>query len=94
MSLKNDEIEKLKRENGDIEAAFAQAKASMSMCSPHETRPTGRDDGLSQIANNAGMEMNIDLQAKMIEELIMKNSQLSEENTQHLQVKGPFSGAN
>ena len=38
--------------------------------------------------------MNLDLQAKMIEELIMKNNQLSEENNQHLQVKGPFAGSN
>ena len=62
------------------------------MCSPHETKPSNRDPSVNvqPFPANQGMDMNLDLQAKMIEELIMKNNQLSDENAQHLQVKGPF----
>ena len=93
MALKTDEIENLKRENTQLTTAFAQQKASFSMCSPHETKPSVRDPAMVSFAASNGMEMNLDIQAKMIEELIMKNNQLSDENTAQLHMKGPFQGS-
>jgi len=39
----------------------------VSLCSPHEMKP-------SLDVNPQGMNMNIELQAKMIEELLVKNA--------------------
>ena len=44
----------------------------------------------TQHQGSAGMNLNIELQAKMIEELLVKNAQLSEESTQAQQMRGPF----
>jgi hypothetical protein len=68
--LKNDEIERMSKENAELAAAFAQ-RGSVSVCSPHEAKPSSRD--------TFNVDMNVDLQAKMIEELIMKNNQLSDD---------------
>lgn len=58
----------------------------MSMCSPTEAKPS------IEMMSVTGMSMNVELQAKMIEELLVKNSQLVDENTASQQMRGPFGG--
>jgi len=50
----------------------------MSLCSPQEMKPSLDVFNPSQ----GSMNMNIELQAKMIEELLVKNAQLADENVQ------------
>ena len=78
MRLKDAEIEKLQRENADL-ITIQGIRPSVSLCSPTEMKPSLEVTSPGNI-NMGGMGMNIELQAKMIEELLVKNAQLSDEN--------------
>jgi len=78
LRLKDNEIERLQKEQADLATLYA-SRPSMSLCSPHELKPSL--DVFSTQAGPGSMNLNIELQAKMIEELLVKNAQLSDENT-------------
>jgi len=80
LRLKDNEIERLQKEQADLATLYA-SRPSMSLCSPHGLKPS-LDVFSTQAGSGSGsMNLNIELQAKMIEELLVKNAQLSDENT-------------
>lgn len=91
MRLKDMEIERLQRDANDLAALQAARPSSVSLSSPHDARAN------LEIMNFEGatsMSLNVELQAKMIEELLVKNAQLADENTAAQQMRGPFGGGN
>ena len=69
--MKDTEIERLQKEQADMAALYA-TRPSVSLCSPHEAKPSL--DIFTSQANPSSMNLNIELQAKMIEELLVKNA--------------------
>lgn len=53
-------------------AAIYATRPSVSLCSPHEAKPSL--DIFTSQTNPSSMNLNIELQAKMIEELLVKNA--------------------
>ena len=67
-----------------MSALFATSqRPGVSLSGAHEPKST-------LDINPQGMNMNIELQAKMIEELLVKNSQLADENEVNREMRGPF----
>jgi len=86
MHLKDMEIERLQKDAMD-----AMGRGISSACSPIElTRPSLDIATNPDFGNQGTMSLNIELQAKMIEELLVKNSQLADENASAQQMRGPF----
>lgn len=74
MRLKDAEIERLQSEIQDMVTVFGRNPRGSQ--APTMEVKSGLD------INPSGMNMNIELQAKMIEELLVKNAQLADENVQ------------
>lgn len=66
-------------------------RPSVSLSSPNEVRPSLE---ITNFDGHGSMSLNVELQAKMIEELLVKNAQLADENTAAQQMRGPFGGTN
>ena len=80
MRLKDMEIERLQRDANDLATIHAMQRPSISgLGSPLETAKPSLEINFD--GGQASMSLNVELQAKMIEELLVKNAQLADENT-------------
>lgn len=75
--LKDMEIDRLQRDANDL-AAMNAIRPNASLCAPHEMKPSLE---ITNFDGQGSMSLNVELQAKMIEELLVKNAQLADENT-------------